>query len=94
MLHPHRFSYANLEIESRQIIGIDTLTALTFISEIGDFRRFGKAHEFMAYLGLVPAEHSSGEKRRVGAITKAGITKTTPIIYRILLTPFSFWEKG
>ena len=52
--------------------GIDTLTAITFIAEIGDFRRFGKAHEFMAYLGLVPSEHSSGEKRRVGSITKAG----------------------
>lgn len=52
--------------------GIDTLTALTFVAEIGDFRRFGKAHEFMAYLGLVPSEHSSGETRKVGAITKAG----------------------
>lgn len=52
--------------------GIDTLTALTFVAEIGDFRRFGTAQKFMAYLGLVPSEYSSGEKRRVGGITKAG----------------------
>jgi transposase len=64
--------YADKVSKLRCFKGIDTLTALTFIAEIGDFRRFGKAHEFMAYLGLVPSEHSSGEKRKVGAITKAG----------------------
>jgi transposase len=56
----------------RCLKGIDTLTALTFVSEIGDFRRFRRAEEFMAYLGLVPSEHSTGKRRRIGAITKAG----------------------
>ncbi len=60
--------------------GIDTLTALTFIAEIGDFRRFRKAHEFMAYLGLVPSEYSSGEKRRVGGITKAGNSRLRKLL--------------
>ena len=64
--------YAEKVSKLRCFKGIDTLTALTFIAEIGDFRRFGKAHEFMSYLGLVPSEHSSGGKRRVGSITKAG----------------------
>ena len=49
-----------------------TLIALSLIVEIGDFRRFASAEQFMAFLGLVPSEHSSGSKRRQGAITKAG----------------------
>ena len=60
--------------------GIETLTALTFVAEIGDFRRFGKAHEFMAYLGLVPSEHSSGERRRTGGITKAGNSRLRKLL--------------
>ena len=52
--------------------GIKTLIALSFITDIGDFRRFTNARQFMAYLGLVPSERSSGNKRRQGSITKAG----------------------
>jgi transposase len=52
--------------------GIKTLIALSFVADIGDFRRFPNARQFMAYLGLVPSEHSSGAKRRQGGITKAG----------------------
>jgi transposase len=52
--------------------GIGTLIALSLVVEIGDFRRFMKAEEFMAFLGLVPSEESSGEKRKQGGITKAG----------------------
>jgi transposase len=52
--------------------GIDYLTALAFVCEIGDFRRFPTAAAFMAYLGLVPSEYSSGAKRRQGGITKTG----------------------
>lgn len=52
--------------------GIATLIALTIVVEIGDFKRFASAKQFMAFLGLVPSEHSSGGKRRVGSITKAG----------------------
>jgi transposase len=42
------------------------------VAEIGDFGRFSSADEFMAFVGLVPSEHSSGERRRQGAITKVG----------------------
>jgi transposase len=52
--------------------GIGTLIALTMVVEICDFRRFASAQQFMAFLGLVPSEHSSGSRRRVGSITKAG----------------------
>src|SRR5487761_1867230 len=56
----------------RCLRGIDTLTALALVTEIGDFNRFKSAQEFMAFVGLVPSEHSSGEKRRQGSITKVG----------------------
>jgi transposase len=52
--------------------GIDTLTAICLIAELHDFRRFASPRALMAYLGLVPTEHSSGESEYRGAITKAG----------------------
>jgi transposase len=56
----------------RCLRGIDTLTAIGLVAEIGDFTRFCSAEEFMAFVGLVPSEHSSGERRRPGSITKIG----------------------
>lgn len=52
--------------------GIDDLTALTIAAELGDARRFGTAPSTMAFVGLVPSEHSSGTKRAQGGITKTG----------------------
>jgi transposase len=52
--------------------GIDDLTALTIAAELGDARRFATAPRTMAYVGLVPSEHSSGTKQARGAITKTG----------------------
>lgn len=52
--------------------GIDTLSAVTILAEVGDFRRFGSAAAFMAFTGLVPSEHSSGLTVRHGSITKTG----------------------
>jgi transposase len=56
----------------RAFKGIDYLTALALVVEIGDFRRFPNARAFMSYLGLVPSEFSSGSKRKLGSITKTG----------------------
>jgi transposase len=56
----------------RCLRGVDTLTALGLVAEIGDVNRFKNAEELMGFLGLVPSEHSSGEKRRQGSITKVG----------------------
>jgi transposase len=56
----------------RCLRGVDTLTALALVTEIGDFSRFRNAAELMAFVGLVPSEHSSGEQRRQGSITKVG----------------------
>lgn len=52
--------------------GIDTVTAMTLVAELHGFQRFESARGLMAYLGLVPSEHSSGQKSHRGAITKAG----------------------
>ena len=54
--------------------GIDTVTAVTIVAELHGFERFESPRKLMAYLGLVPSEHSSGTKRQQGAITKAGNT--------------------
>ncbi len=53
--------------------GMALVTAATMIAELGDLSRFtNPARQLMAYLGLVPSEHSSGATRRQGGITKAG----------------------
>ncbi len=52
--------------------GVALITAVCVVAEVGDLTRFTNPRQLMAYLGLVPAEHSSGERRRQGAITKAG----------------------
>ena len=52
--------------------GVALLTAVTFVSEIGDVRRFASPQQLMAYLGLVPSESSTGDRVRRGGITKAG----------------------
>ncbi|MEX3968383.1 IS110 family transposase [Paraburkholderia sp. EG286B] len=52
--------------------GVNLLTAMTVVAEIGDLRRFDSAPQLMAYLGLVPSEHSSGATKSRGAITKTG----------------------
>jgi transposase len=56
----------------RSFRGIDTLTALGIAVEIDDFKRFASAEAFMSFVGLVPSEHSSGERRKQGPVTKAG----------------------
>lgn len=52
--------------------GVATITATALVAEIGSFRRFQNPNQLMAYAGLVPSEHSSGEIRRQGKITKTG----------------------
>jgi transposase len=54
------------------LTGVSRLGAMTLLAEIVDFRRFGSAREFMAFVGLVPREHSSGGEQRRGGITRSG----------------------
>src|SRR6202008_4102119 len=52
--------------------GVALVVAVTVVAEVGDFRRFAHGRQLMAYLGLVPSEHSSGSTVRRAGITKAG----------------------
>jgi transposase len=52
--------------------GVQFLVAVTVVAEVGDLTRFDNPRQLMSYLGLTPSEYSSGERRRLGDITKAG----------------------
>ena len=65
-------SRADLVHALRAFKGIKTLTAATIVAEVGDLRRFPSAAKFASFLGLTPSEHSSGDSRNRGRITKAG----------------------
>ena len=56
----------------RAFRGIDTLTALALVCEIGDWRRFPRPDQLAAWVGLVPSLAQSGESRTSGPITKTG----------------------
>ena len=68
MLEPLRTRVQRL----RCFRGMDDITALTIAAELGDARRFPSARGLMAYVGLIPSEHSSGPRRARGTITKTG----------------------
>lgn len=52
--------------------GIRLVAAMTILAELGDLTRFDAPSELMAYLGVVPSEHASGQTRRQGRITRTG----------------------
>jgi len=52
--------------------GVDQVSAIGLVAEIGDIGRFAHPRQLMGYLGLVPSEHSSGERVARGSITKTG----------------------
>lgn len=55
--------------------GVGPVTAVRFTATMDDVGRFANAHRLESYLGLVPGEHSSGERKRMTSITKAGSAK-------------------
>ena len=60
-------------VEALQALrGVQFTVAITTIAELGDLTRFDTPRQLMSYLGLTPSEYSSGERRRLGGITKAG----------------------
>lgn len=60
--------------------GFKTQAAMVLATELGDVRRFESPRQLMAYVGLVPGEHSSGDRRRLGSITKAGNARVRHIL--------------
>jgi transposase len=66
--------FRELVARLRCLRGIDTLTALAIVAEIGDFHRFKTAAEFMAFIGLVPI----GGRRSATSSPVANAAKTPP----------------
>ena len=60
--------------------GVAFLSAVVLVAEIGDFRRFASPRQLMAWLGLVPSEHSSGSRVERGGITKAGNSRARRVL--------------
>ena len=63
--------------------GIETLTAITLITEIFAFGRFANPRALMSYLGLTPSESSSGETQTKGAITKTGNKRVRRLLVEV-----------
>jgi transposase len=66
------WSLAPTAIALMALRGIDLIAATALLAESGELTRFASPRELMAWLGMVPSEHSTGEHVRRGAITKAG----------------------
>jgi transposase len=65
----------NPVVEALQALrGVQFTVAVTTVAELGDLTRFENPRQLMKYLGLIPSEYSTGERRRQGTITKAGNT--------------------
>jgi len=52
--------------------GVQVTAAVTLIAELGDLTRFENPKQLLSYLGLIPSEHTTGERRRQGSLTKTG----------------------
>src|SRR5208283_1468030 len=74
------WSLAALVTALMALRGFDFVAATTLLAEIGDLSRFRTPRELMAYLGLVPSEHSTGDSVQRGPITKAGNRRARRIL--------------
>jgi transposase len=78
-LMPHWRLYPVVQ-SLQSLRGVSLIVAATTVAEIGDLKRFKSPVELMSYLGLVPSEHSSGDRTKRGAITKAGNTHVRRVL--------------
>lgn len=83
-------SYAENAKKLQSLRGIKVHSAMSFLVEIGDFKRFPTAQQFSAFLGLVPGEHSSGDDRNRLGITKAG----NSLLRRLLVEAAQCYSRG
>ena len=70
--HVEHWSRAPFVKAYQALRGVSLIVSATVVAEIGDMKRFPNPKQLMAYLGLIPSEHSSGKKVRRGSITKTG----------------------
>ena len=68
-------------VEALQALrGVRWIVALTVVAELGDLTRFDNPRQLAAFVGLIPSEHSSGAKRRLGGITKTGNSRARRVL--------------
>ena len=79
-LMPH-WSLAPVVEALQALRGVGLVIAAALVAEIGDLTRFTNPRQLMAYLGLVPGEHSSGKSIRPGGITKAGNVRIRALLF-------------
>ena len=77
------WSLAPIVMSLQALRGVQLIAAVTLVAEIQDFHRFANPRSLMAYIGLIPTEHSSGEQRRQGSITKTGNRAARRILVEI-----------
>jgi transposase len=75
----------------RSMPSIGPITALAYVAALDDVTRFSDAHQVQGYLGLVPSEYSSGDRRVRGRITKRGDVRLRWLLveagWRVLRAP-------
>jgi transposase len=86
--------YAPMVAQLCVLRGIDTLSAMIILSELGDLRRFAAASQLMAAVGLVPSEYSTGDKTRRFGITKTGNAHVRHVLVRAGTTSTSHGQDG
>ena len=74
------WSLAQLVTALMALRGFDLVAATALLAEIGELSRFATPRELMGYLGLVPSEHSTGDKIKRAGITKAGNRRARRIL--------------
>ena len=77
----HEARYKHPHAALRKIPGVGLLSAMTFLTEMGDLTRFHNRREVAAYLGLCPSSHESGEtNNRKGRITRQGPSRLRKLL--------------
>ncbi len=76
-----RWSLAPIVEALQALKGIGRVIAVALVTEVGDLTRFANPRQLMAYLGLVPGEHSSGDRVRPRGITKAGTVPLRALLF-------------
>jgi transposase len=75
------WSLHDLVMQLQALKGVALIISVTVVAEIGDFSRFTNPKQIMAYLGLIPGEHSSGNSIRGTGITKVGNKEVRRLLY-------------
>jgi transposase len=78
--HVKKWRYYPVVKSIQAMRGVAQLVAVGVIAELGDLTRFDHPSKLMSYVGVTPGEHSSGERRRTGAITKCGNTRARRLL--------------